>query len=175
MGTLHKHISCIVLCFNKMTFLILLLLVPLIQCKSLSAMSARTSAGCSSITVGGCDPATEELIETFSLQNSETVAFPNASTGSQTSDIIPITTTSFITTTTTTNTRATTTTAAMRTMTTTATTSTTSTTELTPWWNYADNYDDYDEDDFFYHMYFDEVSTTPLPLEYHEYYDILEN
>ena len=31
---------------------------------------------------------------------------------------------------------------------------------------------DYDEDDFFYHMYFDEVSTTPLP---EEFYDILES
>ena len=31
---------------------------------------------------------------------------------------------------------------------------------------------DYDEDDFFYHMYFDEVSTTPLP---DEFYDILES
>ena len=35
-----------------------------------------------------------------------------------------------------------------------------------------DNYEDYDEDDFFYHMYFDEVSTTPLP---DEFYDILES
>jgi len=31
---------------------------------------------------------------------------------------------------------------------------------------------EYDEDDFFYHMYFDEVSTTPLP---DEFYDILES
>ena len=35
---------------------------------------------------------------------------------------------------------------------------------------YSD-YIEYDEDDFFYHMYFDEVSTTPLPSEF---YDILE-
>jgi len=35
-----------------------------------------------------------------------------------------------------------------------------------------DEYEDYDEDDFFYHMYFDEVSTTPLP---DEFYDILES
>ena len=33
-------------------------------------------------------------------------------------------------------------------------------------------YENYDEDDFFYHMYFDEVSTTPLP---EEFYDILES
>jgi hypothetical protein len=32
--------------------------------------------------------------------------------------------------------------------------------------------EEYDEDDFFYHMYFDEVSTTPLP---DEFYDILES
>ena len=32
---------------------------------------------------------------------------------------------------------------------------------------------DYDEDDFFYHMYFDEVSTTPLPID--QIYDILES
>jgi len=33
------------------------------------------------------------------------------------------------------------------------------------------DYEEYDEDDFFYHMYFDEVSTTPLP---EEFYQILE-
>lgn len=33
-------------------------------------------------------------------------------------------------------------------------------------------YEGYDEDEFFYHMYFDEVSTTPLP---EEFYDILES
>ena len=33
-------------------------------------------------------------------------------------------------------------------------------------------YEDYDEDDFFYHMYFDEVSTTPIPSEF---YDLLES
>ena len=31
---------------------------------------------------------------------------------------------------------------------------------------------DYDEDDFFYHLYFDEVSTTPIP---DEFYDLLES
>ena len=36
----------------------------------------------------------------------------------------------------------------------------------------AYEYENYDEDDFFYHMYFDEVSTTPLP---DEFYDILES
>ena len=35
-----------------------------------------------------------------------------------------------------------------------------------------DEYEGYDEDEFFYHMYFDEVSTTPLP---DEFYDILES
>ena len=35
-----------------------------------------------------------------------------------------------------------------------------------------DEYEEYDEDDFFYHMYFDEVSTTPLP---DEFYEILES
>jgi len=34
------------------------------------------------------------------------------------------------------------------------------------------DYEEYDEDDFFYHMYFDEVSTTPLP---DEFYEILES
>lgn len=34
------------------------------------------------------------------------------------------------------------------------------------------DYDVDDDDDFFYHMYFDEVSTTPLP---DEFYDILES
>ena len=42
--------------------------------------------------------------------------------------------------------------------------------------NYAmygiDDYEGYDEDDFFYHMYFDEVSTTPIP---DEFYDLLES
>ena len=37
---------------------------------------------------------------------------------------------------------------------------------------YGDGYDEYDEDDFFYHMYFDEVSTTPIPPEF---YDLLES
>ena len=31
--------------------------------------------------------------------------------------------------------------------------------------------EEYDEDDFFYHMYFDEVTTTALP---DEFYDILD-
>ena len=35
-----------------------------------------------------------------------------------------------------------------------------------------DDYDDYDDEDFFYHMYFDEVSTTPIP---EEFYDLLES
>ena len=38
--------------------------------------------------------------------------------------------------------------------------------------NYADYGDDYDDEDFFYHMYFDEVSTTPIP---EEFYDLLES
>ena len=33
--------------------------------------------------------------------------------------------------------------------------------------------EEYDEDDFYYHMYFDEVSTTPLPID--DFYDILES
>ena len=37
---------------------------------------------------------------------------------------------------------------------------------------YGDGYDEYDEDDFFYHMYFDEVSTTHIPPEF---YDLLES
>lgn len=36
----------------------------------------------------------------------------------------------------------------------------------------VDEYEGYDEDDFFYHMYFDEVSTTPIP---DEFYDLLES
>ena len=36
----------------------------------------------------------------------------------------------------------------------------------------VDDYEGYDEDDFFYHMYFDEVSTTPIP---DEFYDLLES
>ena len=36
---------------------------------------------------------------------------------------------------------------------------------------YNGDYEGYDEDEFFYHMYFDEVSTTPVP---EEFYDILE-
>ena len=36
---------------------------------------------------------------------------------------------------------------------------------------YDGDYEGYDEDEFFYHMYFDEVSTTPVP---EEFYDILE-
>ena len=40
------------------------------------------------------------------------------------------------------------------------------------YFNYPDDYEEYDEDDFFYHMYFDEVSTTPLP---DEFYDILQS
>ena len=36
----------------------------------------------------------------------------------------------------------------------------------------VDDYEEYDEDDFFYHMYFDEVSTTPIPSEF---YDLLES
>jgi hypothetical protein len=37
---------------------------------------------------------------------------------------------------------------------------------------YFDYKNEYNEDDFFYHMYFDEVSTTPLP---DEFYDILHS
>ena len=35
-----------------------------------------------------------------------------------------------------------------------------------------DEYEDYDEDDFFYHMYFDAVSTTPLPDEFYDIFTI---
>ena len=62
------------------------------------------------------------------------------------------------------------------------------TTPLTTWWTtmkptqapdedfYAsygvDDYEGWDEDDFFYHQYFDEVSTTPIPDEFN---DLLES
>ena len=38
--------------------------------------------------------------------------------------------------------------------------------------DYYDYYEGWDEDDFFYHQYFDEVSTTPIP---DEFYDLLES